>query len=66
LAAAVIQNPFVDGRAVVAATLRSAGRARTAFLVLKGLRDEARPYWTVVERGLAVARRSARTASAGR
>jgi hypothetical protein len=45
LAAAVIQNPFVDGRALVAATLRSAGPARTALLVLKGLRDEARPYW---------------------
>jgi dienelactone hydrolase len=41
LAAAVIQNPFVDGRAAVAAILRSAGRARTALLVWKGLRDEA-------------------------
>jgi uncharacterized protein len=42
LAAAVLQNPFVDGRAVVAATLRSAGRARAAVLAWQGLRDEAR------------------------
>jgi uncharacterized protein len=42
LAAAVVQNPFVDGRAAVAATLRSAGRARTALLVWKGLRDQSR------------------------
>jgi alpha/beta superfamily hydrolase len=42
LAAAVIQNPFVDGRAVVTATLRSAGRARTALLAWQGLRDETR------------------------
>jgi dienelactone hydrolase len=42
LAAAVIQNPFVDGRAAVAATLRSAGRARTALLVGKRLRDQWR------------------------
>jgi pimeloyl-ACP methyl ester carboxylesterase len=40
LAAAVIQNPFVDGRAAVAATLRAAGRARTALLVWEGLRDQ--------------------------
>ncbi len=40
IAAAVIQNPFVDGRSAVAATMRSAGRARAAFLVWEGLRDE--------------------------
>ena len=40
IAAAVIQNPFVDGRSSVAATLRSAGRRRTALLVWQGVRDE--------------------------
>lgn len=41
VAAAVIQNPFVDGRAAVAATIRSAGLGATARLVWKGLRDQA-------------------------
>lgn len=40
IAAAVIQNPFVDGRSSVAATLRSAGRRRAALLVWQGVRDE--------------------------
>lgn len=40
IAAAVIQNPFVDGRQETLSTLRSAGMAVTARLVWKGVRDE--------------------------
>lgn len=40
LAAAVIQNPFVDGRREALATLRSAGVMTTARLVWIGVRDE--------------------------
>jgi uncharacterized protein len=42
VAAAVIQNPFVDGRQETLATLRSAGIVTTVRLVWKGVRDEAR------------------------
>lgn len=40
IAAAVIQNPFVDGRATAAAALRSAGLGHAARLIWHGLRDE--------------------------
>jgi len=40
IAAAIIQNPFVDGRATAAAAIRSAGRAQAGRLAWKGLRDE--------------------------
>lgn len=40
IAAAVIQNPFVDGRAAAATAIRACGRGHTARLVWHGLRDE--------------------------
>lgn len=42
IAAVVIQNPFVDGRASAVEAFRSAGPLRTGALVWLGLRDEFR------------------------
>lgn len=42
IAAAVIQNPYVDGRHTAAAAIRWAGRAGAARLAWKGLLDQVR------------------------
>ncbi|MEU7613932.1 alpha/beta hydrolase [Micromonospora sp. NPDC049204] len=42
IAAAIIQNPFVDGRCTAAAAIRSAGRLGVARLTWEGLRDQLR------------------------
>lgn len=42
IAAAIIQNPFVDGHAAVAAAIRSAGRVATLRLAVRALRDVMR------------------------
>jgi acetyl esterase/lipase len=42
IAAAIIQNPFVDGRAAAAAAMRSAGRLHAYRLAGRGICDEVR------------------------
>lgn len=42
IAAAIIQNPFVDGHAAAAAAIRSAGRLHAYRLAWRGLRDKLR------------------------
>ena len=42
IGAAIIQNPFVDGRAAAAAAMRSAGRVATYRLAVRALRDALR------------------------
>lgn len=42
IAAAVIQNPFVDGRAAASLAMRTAGHRHSYRLAWRGLRDQIR------------------------